>query len=207
MITIATLFWTPNRHSFDFSTMYDENWVEKLYRGFARNLTQPFRFICWSDKPRTYAEPIETRLLADPEPGYGACIQPYELGEPMILVGLDTVITGNIDDLADYCWIASKIALPRDPNSPYMACNGVCLVPGGHSAVWTEHDGRNDMQWMRAQPHDYIDDLFPGQVRSWKGGELPGVRDTGLDETRICYLHGDQKMHQIKEPWLLEHWV
>lgn len=208
MISICTQFWNSNPKSYDFSTMYDESWVEKLYRGCQRNLSEPFRFLVWSEKHRTYAHAqIEHRLLDDPEPGYASCIQLYELNEPQIIMGLDTVITGNIDHLAAYALTSPKLALPRDPNSPYMACNGVCLVPAGHSHIWTRHDGSNDMIWMRRQPHDYIDDLFPGHVRSWKGGVLPGVRETGLLDTRICYFHGHEKMHEISERWLLDHWV
>lgn len=141
-------------------------------------------------------------------------VQTFELDEPTILVGLDTVITGNIDHLADYCFTAKKIGLPRDPNRPYMACNGVTLIPAGQAHVWTRHNGENDMAWMRRQPHDYLDDLFPGHVRSWKGSEvpahdgsgLPGVRETGLRDCRIVYFHGNAKPHQLTEAWLLEHW-
>ncbi len=208
MITIATHLWDPNDQSFSFSRMYDEGWVEKLYRGVARNITQPFRFICWSEKPRWYSEPIETRLLDDPEPGYGSCVQLFELGEPMIVMGLDTVITGNIDHLADYCLTASKIALPRDPNAPYRACNGICLVPAGMQHIWTNHNGENDMAWMRRQPHEFIDDIFPGAARSFKGGEsVPGIRETGLGDTRIVYFHGFSKPHELDDDWLKEHWV
>jgi hypothetical protein len=48
-----------------------------------------------------------------------------------------------------------------------------------------------------------IDDLFPGQVRSYKGH----VRQNGLGDTRICYFHGELKPHQIDEPWIREHWL
>lgn len=203
MLTIATLLWQANRHSRPFSSMYDEAWVEKLYRGFARNLTQPFRMVCYVDRPREFAEPIDQRLLVSREPGYGDCIQPYELGEPMILVGLDTIVTGNIDHLADYCLNADVIALPGDPYKPTRACNGVALVPAGNDHVATAHDGSNDMEWMRRQEHVFIDDLFPGQVRSFKGH----IERHGLGDTRICYFHGERKPHQLPvgHP-LLEHW-
>lgn len=203
MITVATLFWQANRHSKPFSSIYTEEWVEKLYRGFARNLTVPFRFVCYVDRPREFAEPIGQRLLISKEPSYGDCIQPYELGEPTILVGLDTVVTGNCDHLADYCLSADVIALPRDPYRPVQACNGVALVPGGNAHVWTHWNGENDMVWMRKQEHVFIDDLFPGQVQSWKGA----VSKRGLDDTRICYFHGEAKPHQLAgNPIIEEHW-
>ena len=102
MITIATLLWDANVNSQPFSSMYDEAWVEKLYRGFARNLNAPFRFVCYTDRERKFSEAIHQRRLQSQAPGYGDCIQPYELDVPMMLVGLDTVIVGNLDHLAAY---------------------------------------------------------------------------------------------------------
>lgn len=208
MISIATLLWTPNRHSFAFSTHYTESDVEKLYRGFARNLSVPFRFICWSDRERSYSEPVEQRLIKG-EPSYASCIQPYELNEPMILVGLDTIVVGNCDHLAAYAIGAAKIAVPRDPFFPEKVCNGVALVPGGMRHVWDSlAPGENDMERIRAMARagavNIIDDIFPGQVVSYKGE----IAKNGLsDETRIVYFHGEQKPHQLPHVgWIARHW-
>lgn len=203
MLNVACLLWTANRKSFHFSRMYDEEWVERLYRGFARNLRQPFRFVCFTDKIRDFEHPeIEQEKIAEPEPDYSCGIEPYRLNEPMILVGLDTIITGSIDHLAEYCLTADKIALPRDPFQPEVACNGVALVPAGNKAVYDQWNGENDMQWMRKQPHVLIDDLFPGQVVSYKGH----VKKNGIGDARIVYFHGEEKPHQISDPKILEHW-
>lgn len=203
MITIATLLWDANRNSKGFSSMYDESWVEKLYRGCARNLTVPFRFVCFSDRARCFDEPIEIEYLTDPEPSYATLIEAYELGEPMILMGLDTVITGNIDHLAEHCREADRQALPRDPYKPQIACNGVALVPAGLRHIADTHNGENDMDWVRSFPHDFIDDLWPGHVVSYKGH----AKAHGLGDARVVYFHGRGKMHEISEPWLEEHWI
>jgi hypothetical protein len=204
MLTVATLFWQPNAASRDFSRCYDETWVEKLYRGFRRNLTVPFRFVCFVDRLYTFGEPdIEQHALRDPKPSYATCIEPYRLGVPMILVGLDTIVTGNIDHLAEYCLTADRFALPRDPYRPIIACNGVALVPTGHRKVATLHRGENDMEWVRKFPHRYIDDLFPGHVQSYKGS----VKKSGIGDTRIVYFHGQEKPHQLPQVrWIKEHW-
>lgn len=206
MLTIATLFWQANKNSKGFSSMYTEGWVEKLYRGFARNLTAPFRFVCYVDHERVLSSGIEQRLIASEKPDYGDCIQPYEMGVPMILVGLDTVVTGNCDHLAEYCLTADKIALPRDPFAPERACNGVALVPAGHESVWTSWDRNNkyprDMEHMRAQPHVFLDDLFPDEVVSYKGH----VKKHGLGDARIVYFHGREKPHEIEAGWIADHW-
>jgi hypothetical protein len=203
VITIATLLWDANDASLGFSRMYDEIWVEKLYRGFARNLTLPFRFVCFTDREREFCEPIEQERIRGAK-DYSACIEPYRLGEPMILVGLDTVVTGNVDHLAGYCLEAKRLAVPRDPYDPRIMCNGVALVPAGHDHIAREHDGRmNDMEWIRAQDPAAIDNLFPGQVLSYKCQ----VKPAGLGGARIVYFHGEEKPHQLQHVrWIREHW-
>ena len=203
MITVATLFWQANAASFDFSRGYDETWVEKLYRGFARNLTLPFRFVCFTDRPRDFCEPIEQEPIRG-RLDYSACIEPYRLGEPMILVGLDTVVTGNCDHLAAYCLDAQRLAVPLDPYAPHQVCNGVALVPRGHEHIAALHDGQtNDMEWIRRFNPAVIDRLWPAQVASYKVHVAP----RGLGDARIVYFHGHQKPQQLPHVgWIREHW-
>ena len=213
MLTVATMLWDPTPQSFSWSRCYDQTWVEKLYRGFARNLTMPFRFVCWSDRHRIYAESaIKTAALGD-RPGYGDVMMPLTTGDPTILVGLDTVVLRNIDHLARWC-LESKddvLALPRDPFKWDQACNGVVLAPanfiGPHRPLDTS---MNDMEWCRAQPHVFLDDIFPGSVKSYKGHVLgqsavamgergpDAMKPKGFADVDICYLHGNPKQH-----WLL----
>lgn len=203
MITICSLLWASNRHSKPFSSIYTEEWVEKLYRGFGRNLTEPFRFVCYVDRPREFVEPIDQRPLASEEASYGDCIQPYELGEPMILVGLDTIVTGNCDHLAESCLMRTDLGLPRDPYRPSQACNGVALAPVGMERIARDHRGENDMEWVRKFPHSYLDDEFPGQVVSYKGH----VEKHGLGDARVVYFHGLKKPHELGHlDWVREHW-
>jgi hypothetical protein len=58
------------------------------------------------------------------------------------------------------------------------------------------------MVHMRTQPHVFIDDLFPGQVVSFKGH----VVRNGLGDARIVYMHGVPKAHEIKADWIDTHW-
>lgn len=204
MLTVATLLWDANEKSLPFSRCYDESWVDKLYRGFARNLTMPFQFRCFTDRPRTFGESaIRTSLLRNAgKPDYTSCIEPFMLNQPMILVGLDTVILRNVDHLAEYCLTAKMLALPRDPFHWSRACNGVCLVPAGMGRVYTAHAGQNDMDWLRQFEHVFIDDIFPGSVKSYKGHVrgmteyLQGIPQ-GYAGVDIVYFHGVPKPHQL----------
>lgn len=205
MIVVATLLWDPNSRSKDFSTCYDESWVEKLYRGFRRNLTVPMRFICFTDHKRKFQEPdIQQYAIESPIPDYSTCIEPYRLGAPMILVGLDTVITGNCDHLADYCFDQKVPAYPLDPYHPERVCNGVSLVPADMSHIYYSHRGENDMDWIRRFNHKVIDKEFPNHVVSYKGH----VKKSNLGDARIVYFHGREKPHELPHvQWIKEHWV
>ncbi len=204
MLYVTTPFWKPNHASYNFSRCYDESWVEKLYRGFKRNLTKDFTFLVFVDEFRQFKEPAIGQVKLQHRPiGYGSCIEPYKLGEPMILVGLDTVITGNIDHFADYCLTETKIAVPKDPYAEGKSCNGVALVPKGNQDVFTGWSGQNDMEWIRSKRTECLDDLFPGQVKSYKAH----VRENELGDARIVYFHGKPKMHEIDDPQILRHWV
>jgi len=205
MLTICTLLWDANRLSKSFSTIYDETWARKLFDGFALNLTVPHRYVLFTDRARDL--PASVEQIVEPglgQGGYGDCIRPYAMGMPMILVGLDTVVTGNCDALADYCLTSNRFALPRDPYHPNIACNGVALVPAGHQLIGTAHEGENDMEWVRKFPHRLIDLEFPGHVVSYKGH----VEKRGLGDARIVYMHGEKKAHQLGHlEWVKRHWL
>lgn len=209
MITVATLFWQRNDKTNHYADGYSQQWVEKLYRGFARNLTVPFKFVCFTDRAYAWNEPILTRFLTNSaKPEYFDCLEPYRLDEPMILTGLDTVVTGNCDALAQYCLEGSKIAIPRDPYRPQRACNGVALVPAGNGHVWFDADRDElnprtaDMDRLRSLPHVFLDDLYPGSVVSYK----VHVKPRGVRDSRIVYFHGGEKPHEIDADWLKKAW-
>lgn len=204
MLHVVTLLWDHNPRSQWFSRCYDEQWVERLFAGFRRNLSIPFQPVLFTDHRRPVDKKIMQVLLTTESPEYGNCIEPFRLGVPMMLCGLDTVVVGNCDPLADYCLTADRIALPRDPYHPHRACNGVCLVPAGQRAIYDEWNGENDMEWLRTRPHVMIDQPFPGLVESYKGK----IKKDGLGDCRIVYHHGDEKPHQLTDQaWIKQHWL
>jgi hypothetical protein len=149
LLRVVTCLWQPNQHSLPGSLCYTDEWVDKLYRGFRRNLSLRFEFVLFTDKYRRFQEPIRQEILSNKEPDYGSFTEPYRLNEPMILVGLDTVIVGNIDHFWNYCFTADKIALCRDPYKLERSINGIALVPAGFRWIWDTWQGENDMEWLR----------------------------------------------------------
>lgn len=205
MLHIAACLWDANRNSQAFSRCYDETWVEKLYRGFRRNLTMPFRFVCFTDRDREFKEPIYQQRLTTKEPGYGCLIEPFRLNEPTIICGLDMVVVGNVDHLANYCLTREFVALPRDPYRPERSINPVALVPSGYRRIFDDWRGENDMEWLRRFPCAFIDDLWPGHLLSLKAHR---VRDLGPQGARIIYMHGEPKPPALVHlDWIKQHWI
>ncbi len=150
----------------------------------------------------TPTEPVQQVGFKRLPPNYGSLIEPFRLNIPTILIGLDTIITGNVDHLMGYCFKAHKVALPRAVYMPDTICNGVALIPRGHRDIYYRWHGENDMDWLREQEYDVLDDLFPGAVVSYK----EHVKENELGDARIVMFHGPEKPHELDEPWIRKNW-
>lgn len=202
MITVATVYY-ESLDVPDFSRCYSPEWVDKLYRGVARNLTQPFRFVALTDRQYGFAEPIEQQKLLDTR-WTTACIQLYGIeADRLLLLGLDTIITGNLDAIIAY---EGPLAVPRDPYRTIHPCNGVVLCPPRPDIVAAALSSPNvsDMTVLDPFAHEWLDDLFPGQIKSYK----VHVQGQGVGDARIVYFHGSPKPHQLGHlPWVKKGWV
>lgn len=208
MLTITTCLWEPNQNSRHFSRCYDESWADKLYRGFKRSLSDPFRFVVFTDKKRKFQEPIAQERIDMKDIHYGACIEPFRLDCPQIFVGLDTIVVGNCDALAHYCMTADKPAIPKDPyhpNSVWERTNAVVLAPKGcRKMLFDGYAGENDMEWINGRDVNLLDEVFPGAVMSYKGH----VQYCGLEEeNKIIFFHGCVKPHDLPHVgWVARMW-
>lgn len=211
MLHVACCLWDVNIKSQWFSKCYDESWVEKLYRGFRRNLTDPFRFVVFTDRYRKFKETgIEQERLAAKVPDYGCLIEPFRLNVPTIICGLDMVLVRNIDHMARYCLTGTKVAAPWHPSRDDLGYINPCVfVPAGHRAFYDEWRGENDMKWLNARANEMIDatKMWPGELLSLKlhavshGSHPP-------PNARIIYMHGRAKPHELLHcGWIKEHWV
>ena len=100
-------------------TRYGAEYVNRLYRGVAANLSKPFRFVCVTDDPTGLVEGIEA--VAYPEkpanmklnecyptwPNLLSKLLVFRIGfanleGPTLFLDIDQVITGNLDCFFDY---------------------------------------------------------------------------------------------------------
>lgn len=196
MITVACVYYeSPNVPHF--SRCYTPEWVDKLYRGVLRHYNKPFKFVCLTDKEYKFAERIEQEHLWTTN-WPTACIQAYGIkAERIAFMGLDTIITGRLSELFHY---KGPLAVPRDPYHPEDPCNGVVLCPPRPDIV--ETPSASDMRVLDGFKKDYLDDIFPGMVKSYKVHVVP----QGLGDARIVYFHGDPKPNVLDDPWIKENW-
>jgi hypothetical protein len=191
VITAASLYYQPGPDVPAWARCYTPEWVDKLYRGVARHYSRPFRFVCLTDGSYQFAEPVETQPLR-PAPWSSASLQLHAIeADRLVIMGLDTVITGPLDDIFAY---AGDLAVPRDPYRPGHPCNGVMLCPTRKDIAAVD-GGATDMTALEKFPFDWLDDLYPGQIVSYKAH----VRSQGLGDARIVYFHGFPKMSDLPE--------
>lgn len=195
MITVVTAFYTSDQVP-TWSRCYTPAWVDALYYGVQRHYSHPFQFVCLVDRPYALTAPIQQQPLAHTR--WATCLLQCLAVEAdrLVFMGLDMVITGNVDALFAY---TGALAVPVDPYRPTNACNAVVLCPSRPDIAASQ--AASDMLAMDEFPHDWLDDLYPGQVVSYKAQ----VQGRDVQDARIVYFHGLPKPHTLSEPWAKEH--
>jgi hypothetical protein len=186
------------------SKCFTEEWVEKLYRGINRNL-EDFRFICLTDKKYNFIEDIIQVPLEHNLHAYMPIMEifKHDFGR-VLFMGLDSVITGSLEDLASY---QGDFAMIRDPNHPNKGASGVMSFPY-RPDIWEKFitsgtSERYDQRFLHEIPHKYLDDYFPGQLASYKCH----IKTNEINDERIIYFHGAEKPHEVEENFIKENWV
>jgi len=186
------------------SRCFTEEWVEKLYRGIKRNL-KDFQFICLTDKDYEFKEDIIQLPLKHNLKAYMPIMEifRYDLGR-VLFMGLDTVITGSLEDIASY---DGDFAMIRDPNNLKRGASGVMSFPY-RPDIWKQfinsHTSETyDQRFLHEIPHQYLDDYFPNQMVSYKCH----IKADGYHDPRIVYFHGKEKPHEVDEDFIKENWI
>lgn len=231
MLNIVCLKW---------GTKYGPEYVNRLYAAVRRHTTIPIRFWCFTEnafgiRPEVRCEPLKYSLELDSWWNKIYLFSkelPIPIGEQIFYIDLDTIITGNIDDLLTDA--VPDIIVLRD------FYHGIAKTAGNvGSGLMSWRHGAYDFVWKRfikdpraavkaAYPHGdqwwvedsinawyYWQDLFPNQVTSFKIHCREGLPP---DARVVCY-HGkpnipdsatvttkDYKWIMPPQPWVLDHW-
>ena len=225
-ITIVTALFDGRQTKVPHSVgIYDESWVDKLYRGIERNYNGTFGFICLTEKTRRFKEPIRQVRFSRSVDQYGwmSLMEQYRpdlcIGNRCTM-GLDTIITGPLNDIFEYS--PEKVALCTDPYHPHLVCNAITLAtPEFAEEIWniwlndeqkilkecTLFGAPSEMVLLRKlygnSPR--IDDMFPGRIVSYRVDVAS--MNIAVEDTSIIYFHGTTKPHQVNKEWMRRHWV
>lgn len=219
MITVCCCLWGDwPEHG------WGEDYVARLTRAVARNLSLPYRFICFVDDEikANKLSFIETRLLKAPV--WDGCLPKLyvyspeaELSGRVLLLDLDNVIVGSLDDMAAYDGeFCVRAALPEwDRGERLLDGDMIGFEVGEKSAaLWdafiadpqaaAKETGGRERWFIRAHIEaDVWQEIVPGQVVSYKAH----CRNNGLPpDARIVSFHGKPRPHEVAEDWVREHW-
>ena len=192
---------------------YDHRYVNRLHAMVARNLSIPFRFVCYTDDPTGIKCP--TRKLPANLYGWWAKLAIFKEGYDgkTLYLDLDTIIVGNLDFVDDY---RGDFALLRDFYRPDGLGSGVMLWNRPHPHLWIDwlHAGKpehelGDQGWMEQNldEPDRLQDIFPERFVSFKvhcNNEVP-------DGAAVVCFHGVPKPSDLDENYevdalLLSQW-
>lgn len=182
---------------------YDPAYVYALQDAVARNLTIPHTFKCIT---KQRLDGVETRNPPVPYQSWWSKIGLFYPGlakGPSIYLDLDTVITGNLDFLADYTdefsapanWAqsghggiqSSVMCWPGSWHEPFERFK----YPEDTNRLWGDQEFLWEMlgdDWQRI-PH----------VGSYKYHCRAGIPDW----LRIMCFHGKPDPHEVKDDWIL----
>lgn len=160
-------------------------YVNALFSGCARNLTVPFRFLCFTDDatglhPKIAPVSVPQDTIPNGHDGVYyklAMFRPgaFTQGDRVLFIDLDTVILSNIDDIASY---RGPFAMLRDPcrqhalNSSVMAWE----FQQHHCEIWRKWMDAGyppqrwgDQGWIsdRIPAAVRLQDVFPTRIRSF----------------------------------------
>jgi hypothetical protein len=195
---------------------YSPIWVQRLAAGVRRNSPPCTRFVCLSD---VNVPGVETIPLQYDWPRWWPKIEAFRLPGRVMLLDLDKVVVGPLDDMLS--WTGER-AILRDFHRAGMIGSAVVLWEAdGMRSVWdafirdpwkeinTERPlGRMDY-FIRDHigPHEFVQDLFPGQVVSYKIhiGRRPVVKPPR--NARIVCFYARPKLDSLESThWLRKEW-
>lgn len=231
MITVSTFFWQDDSRKRNYTFTHDH--VRILQSMVERNIKQPHRFICVTDDE---IEGVETVPLQWDKHVPGTCFVRLclrnpefnkQLGERILNLDLDVVITGGLDELVDR---TEKSVWFRNPNWPapgraFYQTSIQYLTAGSHPDLWHAFDPEETPKWVNRRfggaEQAWVSERLPWDLPTWdhrdglygagRMGDWSSNRTVDLPENaRIVTFPGNRMVDQpnvlAKFPWIKDHY-
>jgi hypothetical protein len=204
---------------------YSTEYVEILYSGIRRNLQAGYRgrFTVFTDNPAAFQSMagVQTHEVASDLKGWWAKLYLFSAaafpkGERVLYFDLDTIITGPIDDIADY---RGPFAMLHDAFRIFGFQSAIMAWEAGTlTGIWERWnaEGRpmpegGDQEiierYMLTHPThapEWWQDRYPGRFKSYKIHCTDGV-PKGCS---VVYFHGHPRPHEaggwVKDAWRVQ---
>lgn len=206
---------------------YDASWVEKLQNSVTRNLSIPHQFVCLSDVDvPCHRIPLENISNANGL-GWWAKLQLFRPGlfdGPVLYFDLDTVITGNLDELVSMVTSQHDFLMEYD-NNFNISSSAILYWNGDYSAIYQAYikdpgyyedkyslDNQGPSRQIGDQaviasltPHRYINSVCP---RQWFHIVSKQDHRIDLSETKVLmFRKAKQKPSTMMDhPLVQQHW-
>lgn len=193
--------------------IYTPAWFWRISRGLLEHMSAPYKLMCLTDSPSLSA--AWAIKLEHNWPGWWSKLELFRPGlfeGPVIYLDLDTLVLGDLADIARY---RGPFAMLSDFYRPTEAESGVMAWTPGHAtdAIWEAftRDPFRAMQKYRRDGRfiaehstpDRLQDRYPGQIVSLKvhckQGPPAGAR--------LCCGHGKPRFSEPAAGWAHEVWA
>jgi hypothetical protein len=241
-VNIVACLWGDWPHGENLGVEY----VNRMARALKRNITVPYIFTALVDQFKDtccaterggikFQADVDVGRLSLQGPGWPGCLPKLSAHDPkyvfgedcnrILLIDLDTIITGNIDHFVQYEGnLATRMAF-REPGQ--SGGDLIAFERGGEMsrALWekigTDHEelvkmteGRERFVYRNWTPQpEFWSDLFPDEYVSYKRHIRPNG-DKLPENVRLVSCHGlntnGPRPHHLLEQgldWVKEHWA
>jgi hypothetical protein len=164
---------------------YGPVFINRLYSMVARNITPPFRLVCFSDDFSGIRSEVECHPL--PDIGFDVPVTTRgiwqkcrlwnptlaDLNGPVLFLDLDLVVTGNLDGFFEF-GSPDDVILASNPSNPLerLGQTSVYRFPVGTLTLLLERFRQSPLEVAEKYRFEqrYVTRMAPGGVRFWPKG-------------------------------------
>lgn len=227
MLDIVTFYWKgTDRPTWD-DPQRGIDYINRLYAGVCRNLTLPFKFTCFLQEGINHKNIDKgINIIYFYSPSWLGCLPKLKafdddngFTDRVIVLDLDLVITGNLDEMFSYNGrFMTRSTFKKLPR--IVSGGDIVFFQAGTMPFWdllkekpkeieNITGGRERFiyrQFFSKIGMDFVQTLYPNQIFSYKR-HVKRAKGKLSPNCRIVSCHGRPRPHEINEPWIKEHWI